>query len=259
MRTLLVLAILLLPQPVLAWSPEGHQVVAAIAARELTPKARTQVASLLGGEAMLVLDSSWADEVRQQRPDTATWHYVNIELGSRGYDAARDCPGGNCVVTQIERDQRILVDPRSAREAKAEALRFLIHFVADVHQPLHVSDRGDQGGNLVLARWHGKRISLHQIWDNEVVAVQGRDPARIAAQIDSGFSSAQKVQMAAGSAAAWANESFAVAEREIYSGLPNSNRINLPDDYARKKSGVARLQLARAGIRLAAILNRVFN
>ena len=87
-RTLFIALLFFSPSgPVLAWAPEGHQVAAAIALRELTPAARARVASLLGGEAMMVLDSSWADEIRGQRPETLPWQYVNIPIGSRGYDA----------------------------------------------------------------------------------------------------------------------------------------------------------------------------
>ena len=163
----------LLAGPALSWAPEGHQVVAAIALRELTPTARARVAALLGGETVMVLDSSWADEIRDQRPETTGWHYVNIELGSGGYDAARDCPSGNCVVAQIERDEKILSDPRQSKDAKVEALRFLIHFVADLHQPLHAADRQDKGGNQELVRWGKKRTSLHQIWDQDAIVPHG--------------------------------------------------------------------------------------
>jgi hypothetical protein len=207
---------------------------------------------------MMVLDASWADEVRQQRPETNSWHYVNIVIGSRGYDARRDCGDGACVVAQIEKDRRILSDPRAPGPAKAEALRFLIHLVADMHQPLHAADRGDKGGNDVLVRWRGKRISLHQIWDQDVVAALGRDSTRIAADIDSRLTPQQKTQMRGGTPEDWANESFTLAGREIYAKLPGTGRIKLPDDYAQQESGVARLQLAKAGLRLAAMLNRIF-
>ena len=253
-----VLILFSLASPALAWAPEGHQIVAAIALRELTPAARARVAALLGAENVMVLDSSWADEIRQQRPETTAWHYVNIEIGSRGYDAARDCPGGDCVVAQIAQDARILSDPRASQPAKAEALRFLIHFVADVHQPLHAADRQDKGGNDVMARLGGKRLSLHQIWDQDVVAALGNDSERIAEEIDRGLMPQQKAQMRGGTAEDWADESFGVAEREIYARLPERGTIRLPDDYARRKSGVARLQLARAGLRLAAMLNGIF-
>src|SRR5471032_2864599 len=117
---LLAVLLFLPPAPALAWAPLGHQVVAAIAARHLTPAARARVAALLGGEAgaMMVLDSNWADEIRSGRPETSAWHYVNIEIGSGGYNAARDCPGGDCVVAQISRDVGILSDGRASRTAK---------------------------------------------------------------------------------------------------------------------------------------------
>jgi hypothetical protein len=251
---------LVMTGPALAWAPEGHQVVAAIAARQLTRNARAQISALLGGDAatMMVLDSSWADEIRQQRPETNSWHYVNIELGSGGYQAARDCPGGNCVVAQIERDAAILSDPRMSKAAKREALLFLIHFVADLHQPLHAADRHDKGGNDTLVRLRGKRLSLHQVWDQDVVAVMGDDSERIAADIEARLSPAQKAELKTGTPLDWANESRAIAAREIYDRIPATGRIILPPDYARREIGATRLQLTRAGLRLAAMLNRIF-
>ena len=256
----LSILLLALPAPAFAWAPLGHQVVAAIAARHLTQAARSQVSALLGGEAgaMMVLDSSWADEIRSDRPETAPWHYVNIELGSGGYNAPRDCPGGDCVVAQINRDAAILTDGHASRTAKVEALRFLIHLIGDVHQPLHAADRHDKGGNDIKLRWHSKRLSLHQVWDQDVVTVLGQDSDRIAAASDAALSPQQKQQMSGGAPADWANESFALAGQEIYAPLPQGGRIRLSDDYMVRESGVARLQLAKAGLRLAALLNRIY-
>jgi hypothetical protein len=87
-------------------------------------------------------------------------------------------------VRQIERDAAILSDPRAAKPAKSEALLFLIHFVADVHQPLHAADRNDKGGNGLMVRLGGKRLSLHQVWDQDVVAALGGDSERIASDIE---------------------------------------------------------------------------
>jgi hypothetical protein len=259
MKRLAPILLLLLPLPAAAWAPEGHQIVAAIAARELTPNARAQIGALLGGkpDALMILDASWADEIRQQRPETNSWHYVNIELGSRGYDMGRDCPGGDCVVAQIERDAALLSDPRAPAPARKEALLFLIHFVADIHQPLHAADRNDKGGNSTLVRLRGKQLSLHQVWDQDVVTVMGNDSERIAADIARQLTPQQKAQLAKGTPTDWANESFALASTEIYGKLP-SGRINLPPDYSRRELSVTRLQLARAGLRLAAMLNRIF-
>lgn len=241
--------------PALAWGPMGHEVAAHLAARALTPKARAAVGRLLGGDAetMLVLDASWADEVRAERPRTASWHYVNVERDSAGYDARRDCPQGDCVVAQIGRDTAILKS-RAPAPVKAEALKFLIHFTADMHQPLHVADDHDRGGNNRMLFYRGNRVSLHHLWDDDVVRAQDRDPARLASVIGRGLTPAQRRTLAAGRPADWADDSFHVAQG-IYDGL-HGNR--LPDDYARRQGGLVRLQLAKAGLRLAAILNAVF-
>ena len=250
--------------PAFAWAPLGHQVVAAVAARHLTQAARAQVSALLDGEAgaMMVLDPNVGRRnTCSDRPETAAWHYVNIEIGSSGYNAARDCPGGNCVVAQINRDAAILSGwPCFPAQRKVEALRFLIHFVGDVHQPLHAADRQDKGGNDENINWHGKRLSLHQIWDQDVVTALGRDYGQNSRRMMPRLLRAQqKQQMSGGTAPVdWANESFALAGREIYAPLPPYGRIHLPEDYMVRESSVARLQLEKAGLRLAATLNRIY-
>jgi hypothetical protein len=250
-----LLMLWLLPGPAFAFSPEGHEVVAHIAARALGPHARAAVTHLLGGDAetMMVLDASWADEVRGDRPGTAAWHYVNIEPESRAYDARRDCGNGDCVVAQIGRDELVLAS-RAPAAAKAEALKFLIHLVADLHQPLHVADNHDRGGNDRILRLRGQRISLHRIWDDTVVAALGRDPARVADGIWRSLSPREKRAWARGTTLDWTRESLTAA-RVIYAGL-NGNR--LAPDYAGGQRAVIRMQLAKAGLRLAAILNRLF-
>src|SRR6185312_10739651 len=107
--------ILLLPAPAMAWGPKGHAIIARIAADNLTPAAHLRLSQILGGDApaLMVLDSSWADEIRNDRSETANWHFVNIEVGSRGYDRKRDCPKDDCVVRQIEREIGLLRDPRA--------------------------------------------------------------------------------------------------------------------------------------------------
>jgi hypothetical protein len=253
-RIFVILWVLLRPVPAFAWGPEGHEIVAAIAAANLTPAARAQVTALLGPPPMMVLESNWADEIRADRPETSAWHYVNVELGSLGYDARRDCPGGDCVVAQIARDMAVLGDVHAARVARIEALRFLIHFIGDVHQPLHVADDHDKGGNSRFLFLHGGRTNLHRIWDTDVVAALGSDPMRVAAGLEAGVTVQQKARDSAGTPASWANESF-VAAGKIYAALPPGG--DLPDDYARRQSPMVRSQLLNAGLRLAATLNRL--
>ena len=150
-----------LPSAAFAWGAEGHRIVALIAASELTPQAKAQVESLLGGDAASSMAelSTWADEIKFRRHETGPWHYVDIEIDSQGYNAARDCPTGDCVVAQIERDEHIVGDRSLAMPVRAEALKFLIHFVGDLHQPLHCADNHDRGGNEVKVK-----IRLTSLW-----------------------------------------------------------------------------------------------
>lgn len=234
--------------------------IARIAADSLTPSARMRISQLLGGDApaLMVLDSNWADEIRADRPQTAAWHFVNIEIGARGYDQRRDCPRDNCVVRQIEREIGLLRDPRAPRPARLEALRFLIHFVGDLHQPLHASDRHDKGGNSFAVYQGRKRTNLHHIWDQDMVEALGPDAMLVAGGIEARLTRADRMQMSAGDPAQWATETFQLASQEIYARLPENGPVRLPRDYADRERAVTEKQLARAGVRLAAILNGIF-
>jgi hypothetical protein len=246
--------------PAHAWGPQGHEIAARIAADNLTPSAHLRISQLLGGDApgLMVLDSNWADEVRSDRPQTTGWHYVNIEIGARGYVQRRDCARDNCVVRQIERDIGLLRDPRASRAAKLDAFRFLIHFVADLHQPLHAADRRDKGGNGLTVFQGRRRSNLHRVWDQDVVAALGPDAMRVAVDIEKELVPAKKARLMAGTPSDWANESFQVASREIYARLPADGAVRLPRDYTSREKAVVRLQLLRAGLRLAAILNAIY-
>jgi hypothetical protein len=258
LRACFILLVVSLAVPAQAWGPRGHQVVAHIAAANLTPKARAAVAGLLGGEseAMMALSANWADEIRDQRPETGAWHYVNLEIAGDGlYRAARDCRGGDCVVARIAWAENVLTGG-AAPARKTEALKFLIHFVGDVHQPLHAADNHDRGGNRIQLRWRGQRITLHHFWDDEVVALQGRDPQAIARAIDGGTPRLQKLQLGGGSPQDWAQMSASIARSTIYPemGLGRTPTQGEAASYGR----LARLQLARAGYALAGRLNAIF-
>jgi hypothetical protein len=242
----------LLPGPALAWSPAGHEIAAAIALGQLTPQARAQVGRLLGSPEMMIHDASWADEIRDARPETGPWHYVNLPLQAGSYDPRRDCPTGDCVVAQIERNRRILADRKAPGPARAEALRFLIHFVADLHQPLHAGKGDDRGGNLVQVRLGRMRTNLHKVWDNDVVLpLEGSAMGPV--------SPAQRRDWASGTPARWANESHAIAREHIYPPLWGARDVRLPRNYAVRETPLARILLAKAGTRLAWLINTALN
>jgi len=260
----IALAIALAPAPCFAWGVEGHHIVAEIAARELMPAARSQVAELLGGDAeqSMIEVSTWADEIRRGRPNTAPWHFVDIPIGSAGYDPGRDCRRNNCVVAQIEREKTIVADRSLTPAVRAEALRFLIHFVGDIHQPMHAADNGDRGGNQVRVVLAGKRSELHAVWDTAVVQSLGTDAGALANDLRARVTAADRKKWQAGDAQDWANESFQVASAEIYAKVSGAGGtqapIILPASYAASERGVAAAQLEKAGIRLAWLLNAAF-
>ena len=251
------------PTSAWAWGREGHRIVALIAAHRLTHAARAQVADLLGANVHGAMEaaSTWADEIRDEHPETERWHFVDIEISAAGYDAARDCPGGNCVVSQIRRDERLVADTRLTTSARAEALRFLIHFVGDIHQPLHCADHHDRGGNDVRVMLRGEETNLHAVWDTTVVAALGDDPAAVSAGLEARITPRQARAWSRGGPADWANESFAIAKRTIYGPLraAEGEPIQLPDDYAIRERPVAAEQLEKAGVRLAMVLNTAFS
>jgi hypothetical protein len=255
---LVALVLLLMPARALAWGAEGHEVVAAVALRELSPAARAEVARLLGGAMMMMHDASWADEIRDARPETGSWHFVDIPLWAGNYDARRDCADGNCVVAQIDNDLALLRDRRLPDNQHAEALRFLIHFVADVHQPLHAEDNDDKGGNQVHVRVGRERASLHKVWDVDVVDPLGPDPDRIADEIERRMTPGRRKDWQSGSATRWANEAHAIAREHVYPPLAGARDVRLPRDYAFREAPLARILLAKAGVRLAWLLNTAF-
>jgi hypothetical protein len=257
-----IVAAVVMPSAAWAWGTEGHEIVALIAASELTPAAKARVEQLLGGNAASAMAdvSTWADKIRRYRPETAPWHYVDIEITSAGYDAASDCPNDACVVAQVQREVAIVGDKTLAQPVRAEALRFLIHFVGDVHQPLHASDNHDRGGNEVRVVLNGERKNLHSVWDTDVVEALGDDPGTIAPALERQITPEEKRQWSQGSAVDWANQSFQIAKTKIYPTLPGSGGTDapviLPPDYTQRQAGITRTQLERAGVRLATLLNK---
>ena len=159
------------PTPAWSWGRAAHELVARVAEERLTPAAHEQVRVLLHGAALAAV-ADWADVIRDQRPETKRWHFVDIPRQHRRYDAQHDCRlkrTGDCAIAAIARMQRVLADRHAAAEARTEALKFLVHLVADLHQPMHCIDDHDGGGNDVRVRFFGKPTNLHAVWDRELV------------------------------------------------------------------------------------------
>jgi S1/P1 Nuclease len=245
----------------LAWGYEGHRIVAEIAEQFLEPETAHHVRDLLAIENRTTLAevSTWADEIRPQYPETRRWHFVSIPIhppagDPSGYDAARDCPQHNCVVARLEEFERVLADPQASGRQRLEALKYVVHFIGDVHQPLHASNNNDRGGNDVAVTFMGQQTNLHAVWDSGIIgpAVKG-DERAYALRLAGDITPAERQQWSAGSAVSWANESYGIAVRMIYGQLPHTG--TLPDGYETEALPIVNQQLRRAGVRLAMVLN----
>jgi hypothetical protein len=251
------------PSPAAAWSAQGHRVVAAAAEHRLTPAARRLVREILGAAPMTdARVAAWADA--QRDPATRAWHYVNIPHGAAAYDEARDCPRDACAVAALARAATELRDGDSA-VARADAFRWLVHLVADLHQPLHADGR-DQGGTKLETRRAGAAArprSFHRVWDEDVLGpiLRRRGAVEAGRALARGVHREEAARAGAElSPAAWANESHAVA-RALHAEVdrfPREGRIVLlPGDYAARQRARAEAQLQKAGVRLAALLDRI--
>jgi hypothetical protein len=257
-------AVLLAPAtPALAWGPECHHLAAEIAEQFLEPLTAHQVRDLLAidNETTLAQASTWADEIRPQRPETARWHYVNIPINPpagtpAAYDPRRDCPTGDCVVAKIGAFEAVLRDTATPPRQRLEALKWLVHLVADINQPLHCADNNDRGGNEVHVMFMGRSTNLHQVWDTGILANAGiKDEREYALCLARSISPAEAAKWRSGTPADWADDSYGVASNLIYGVWPHDPG-NLPVSYEQKAIYVVQVQLEKAGIRLAAVLNQ---
>jgi hypothetical protein len=145
-----------------SWGRIGHRVAARMAEERLTPAASAAIHDLLGPEVSLADISTWADEHRN--PRSGAWHYVDVPITESRYNP-RFCPANGCVVSKINDFRQVLQDPKAGKTEKLQALKFLIHLIEDLHQPLHVGDTGSRGGNSIQVRFYNRGSNLHRVWD----------------------------------------------------------------------------------------------
>jgi nuclease S1 len=252
----LLFGALFLPAAALAWGSHSHELVAEIAARHLEPTARGEVERLLGDRADLAMRdvATWADQIREQPKfrDTGPMHYVNFERGVCRYDARRSCRNGRCVVAAIGDYVKRLADRNASDHDRAEALAFVIHFVGDIHQPLHAGWRDDRGGNDVQVRVGRKGTNLHALWD-DALARQAR--LRVREHADKLLATPlAKEQLSWQDTApvAWAVESCRLIADDLYPQSPD-----IDETYLKRTLPIAENRIELAGRRLAVLLNTI--
>jgi hypothetical protein len=252
-RAQMALAALLLsaPSSLFAWGPNGHRIVGRIAMNHLTDEAARAVECLLGPEGLDQV-STWPDEIRSDPAwkQSTPWHFISIDDAETLETTARD-PAGD-VLEAIQRFTAVLRDPQATRESKQEALKFLVHFVGDVHQPLHVGRRADRGGNSIKVTLLGQETNLHSVWDSGLIDNEKLSFSELAAFID--HPTLQELQSwQSAPPAEWANESKAARDRVYQIG---DGKISY--EYAYKNIPLVKRRLLQGGVRLAGLLNSIF-
>jgi hypothetical protein len=248
---------LALALPVQAWGPLGHRLVARLAEPELDPRARAAVARLLQGETEpgLAGIANWADDLRANDPDlgkrSARWHYVNIADPGCAFDAARDCRGGDCVVAALQAQTAILADPSRSDAERRQALKFVVHFTGDVHQPLHAGRGEDRGGNDYQVNWRGKGSNMHSLWDSGLLNSKGLDEQQWLARLRALPAPKAVSPLPAAAPRLWAEQSCRLVNAPGF--YPSGHVID--QAYADAHLPIAERQLRLAGARLAATLN----
>lgn len=255
-----------LPAQLPAWSAKGHAVIADIAASRLTPAARKNLNLLLGKNSLASI-ANWADAIRNDQPETFGWHFVDIPRNAEGFSEERDCyrpqdqeptaqtDHHNCVVDRIEMFRQVLGDENASEGDRLIALMFLVHFVGDLHQPLHAIEDA-RGGNDIKVTVFGADqcgnypCSLHGVWDYSLIEHTGYSENEYARHLQDVIRKDRLEQKAVGSPADWANESYREAIQVWV-----SNGASIDEAYYRANIRLVDERLALAGLRLAALLN----
>jgi hypothetical protein len=265
-KIIAVFLLALLPAQLLAWGPKGHAIVADIAASRLTPATRQNLQLLLGADSLASI-ASWADSVRKEHDESYDWHFVDIPKDAAGFSEERDCfrpqdkhkdaltDHHNCVVDRIEMFQKILGDEKASRPDRLEALKWIVHFVGDVHQPLHAIDEARGGNDVKLPVFGSPKCgdydcNLHWAWDTLLLEHTGYSEEEYIGRLNTLIAQKHLENQAGGTPVDWANESHLQA-RHIIEAKPAA----IDDAYYQANIGLVNQKLALAGLRLAALLN----
>lgn len=263
--------------PLMAWGGYAHQTTADIAQQNISAKSRAEIRRLMQTEALLgtpdcqlksLRDASiWPDCIRSDRVRwgyTGPWHYQNVDI-CKPFNMRSACANGNCVSAQIDRNAALLADKNLPDHIRLEALTFLVHFAGDMHMPLHSGDRSDRGGNDVDAAYGAieGRTNLHSLWDGPLAERAISDGINLAVRYDN----ETRAKITAGSTEDWALEAWQVARDYAYPtaedkaacGEPLKSRAIIDNDEIVKLIPIARLQIQRAGLRIAMLIDKALN
>jgi len=253
------IAFALAPAPAFAWGKTGHRVVAAIADAQLSGLARAHVKQILGQAESLDEAANWPDEMRSNpspfwQKTSTPWHYVT--LNGIVYDHA---PSEGDALEALNKYSATLRDPSASLADKQLALRFVVHIIGDLHQPLHVGKCCDKGGNDVKVKWFGRDLNLHSVWDSALVDEQQLSFTEMTAKLQRHTSNADVIAWWDINPRDWMSESAQI--RETIYPRPSNDPKKVPElsySYVYQNTPIMERRLKQAGVRLAAYLNALY-
>ena len=244
--------------PAFGWGPAGHKIVAMIAKQNIKPQTRTRIKQILGTVDLETV-AVYADAVRDRFPQTYNNHFVDIPKDDTTYEPANDCAvdpeKGDCVLAALERFRAEAMNPNESIARRRFALKFIVHLIGDMHQPLHCSDNHDRGGNDVKVKWFGADSNLHKVWDSKIIENADLSDEEFAETLLLDVTPQEINEFKKGNLLRWALEAHTLAKTNAYK-LPADNELN--DDYYDKNWAVVDKQLLRGGLRLARVLDWMF-
>jgi len=235
------------------WGKTGHRTMGEIATKHLSKKAAKKISALLGGESLAFV-STYADEIRSDDAyrKYAPWHYVSFPFGARYENTPKNKRGD--IIMGIQNCIDVLKDATSSQKDKEFYLRMLVHFIGDLHMPLHVGLKEDKGGNSFKVKWFGKQTNLHSVWDTKIIEGYAMSYTELTNNVD--VLSKKEIQtIQSGAVTDWMYESRVLCE-DVYANTSVGD--NLGYKYMYRYVNVSRKQLQKAGLRLASILNEIY-
>lgn len=232
------------------WGLTGHRVVGEIAYDHLTKKAKRNLEKLLDNEGLAMI-STYADDIKSDEKyrNFSYWHYVNFK-DDESYETSQKNPKGDLIFA-IKECKRIISDPRSTKENKVFYLKLLVHFIGDLHQPLHVGKAEDRGGNSIDVTWFRVNTNLHSVWDTKMIESFHMNYTELSSNLNK-FSKEQIINIQQGSVLDWVYESRDLAMK-VYESVKAEK--NLSYRYMYHYFPTVKIQLQKAGLRLARVLN----
>lgn len=251
-----IVAFIFLPLTALAddWGKTGHRTVGEIAEKHLTKKTKKAVSKLLDGHSLAFV-ANHGDDIKSDRKYDKynTWHYVNFELNERYEESPKEKSGD--IIQAINKAIQVLEDKNSSREDKVFYLKLLVHFMGDLHQPLHIGQAEDRGGNRIKVRWFGQNSNLHTVWDSKMIDSYQMSYTELAVNTDK-LSSRELDQIKKGTLMDWVYD-VRILTKEVYASANDGDRLGY--EYMYEFMNPLRTQLQKAGIRLAVVLNGIFD